>query len=351
MADIHTSQLPHATGGNDLAAAWISAHLFHRGSLDQLITGAVAPLVEELTWSGALGGLFFLRYWEGGRHLRLRLLPTSPGHADQVRSTVIEHCTRYLADHPSPPLSATDTADAYRARAQRLARAERLIDHDAALHPDDTVEFITYRPEYTAYGQRPALTAAETHFTESSTIALCLLNAGTPPAQRHAAALGMLMLTLAVCEPDLARACARLRSAPGGRTSQATAADPAIRGVQDSYGHTRQALHDQARDLWARTNRPGQKPLGSLLAAWLHSMRDLHAQLHAAGAQGRFAPTDCLSPLAHLARAACPQTPAVAQVLLRCTHLLCNRLGIQATAEAQIASLVAGTLTELDQER
>jgi hypothetical protein len=40
----------------------------------------------------------------------------------------------------------------------------------------------------------------------------------------------------------------------------------------------------------------------------------------------------------------------VAQVLLRCTHLLCNRLGIHTTAEAHIASLVARTLTDLDQE-
>ena len=40
----------------------------------------------------------------------------------------------------------------------------------------------------------------------------------------------------------------------------------------------------------------------------------------------------------------------MAQVLLRCTHLLCNRLGIHTTAEAHIASLVARTLTDLDQE-
>lgn len=43
--------------------------------------------------------------------------------------------------------------------------------------------------------------------------------------------------------------------------------------------------------------------------------------------------------------------PAVSQVLLRCTHLLCNLRGVQAAAEAQIASLVARALTELDQER
>jgi Lantibiotic biosynthesis dehydratase C-term len=355
MADTHTPQPvspAHAPGADeqDTAAPWISAHLFHRGHLDQLITGAVAPLVEELTWSGALGGCFFLRYWEGGLHLRLRLLPTSPGHADQVRSTLLEHCTRYLTNHPSPPAPATYTAEAYRVMAQRWAVAERLVDHDSQLHPDDTVEFIPYRPEYTAYGQRPALTAVETHFTESSTIALRLLNAGTPPAQRHAAALAMLMLTLAVCEPDLARVASRLRDVPAGRIPQLTAADPAARALQDSYRRTRQALRDQARDLWARAHGPCQAPLSGQLAAWLQSIRTLHAQLTIAHAQGRFAPTDSLSPLTRLTRAVSSQTPAVVQVLLRCTHLLCNRLGIHTTAEEHLVSLVARTLTDLDQE-
>ncbi len=338
-------------GGDDqdTAADWISAHLFHRGSLDDLITGAVAGLVEELTCSGALAGLFFLRYWEGGPHLRLRLLPTRAEHADQMRSVLIARGTQYLHDHPSPPLPATYTAETYRASAQRLALAERLTDHDTRLHPDDTVEFIAYRPEYAAYGRRPALTAVETHFSESSAIALRLLTAGTPPDQRHALALAMLMLTLAVCEPDLAHAARRLRSAPARRISQPTAA--AVRAFQDSYQRSRQALHDQAYELWARADRAGQTPLGGELGAWLQSIRTLHDQLTTAHAQGRFAPVDSLSPLTRLSWAVSAQTPAVAQVVLRCMHLLCNRLGIHGAAEAHLVSLVARTLTDLDQER
>lgn len=346
---------PLSAGDQDTTDGWISAHLFHRGSLDDLITGAVAPLVDDLTYSGALARCFFLRYWEGGPHLRLRLLPTSPGHTDQVRGTLIQRCTRYLTDHPSPPSPATYTAEAYQAMARQWALAERLTEHDPRLHPDDTVEFISYQPEYTAYGQRPALTAVETHFTDSSTIALDLLTADTPPAQRHAAALAMLMLTLAVCEPDLARVAGRLRRTPPSRRPpsripQSPTPDPGAGGFQHSYQHTRHALREQARDLWTRADRTCQTPLGGSLAAWLHSIRTLHTQLTTAQAQGQFAPKASLSPLSRLAQAACPHTPVVAQVLLRCTHLLCNRLGIHPTAEAHIASLVARTLTDLDQE-
>jgi thiopeptide-type bacteriocin biosynthesis protein len=352
MTDAHPPQSAspsHAARGPEQGptAAWISAHLFHRGNLDALIIGAVSPLVEDLTCSGAVGGFFFLRYWESGPHLRLRLAPSSPGHVEQVRGTLITRATRYLNDHPSPPILPIHFDHDYRAVAQRMARAERLTNHDSQLHLDDTIEFITYQPEYAAYGQRPALTAVEAHFTESSTIALRLLKASRQPARRRAAALAMLMLTLAVCEPDLTRAADRLRSAPTGRIQRTTAADAAF---QESYRHTRQALRQQARDLWMRAHRTCQTLLGDPLAAWLYSIRRLHEQLNSAHAQGRFAPTDCLSPLAHLAQAACPQTPAVPQVLLRCTHLLCNRLGIHTAAEAQITYLVARTLTDLDQE-
>jgi hypothetical protein len=90
----------------------------------------------------------------------------------------------------------------------------------------------------------------------------------------------------------------------------------------------------------------GNSP-GRMAALDAHPARPAHT----ARAQGRFAPTDCLSPLVHLAQAARPQTLSVSQVLLRCTHLLCNRLGIHAAAEAQITYLVARTLTDLKQER
>ena len=330
--------------------AWISAHLFHRGSLDQLLIGAIAPLIDELTRCGAMSGCFFLRYWEGGPHLRLRLLPRSLEHAGQVRNTICEHGTLYLTEHPSPPAPATYTAEAYRVMAQQWARAERLADHDSQLHPDDSVEFISYRPEYAAYGQRPALSAVETHFTESSTIALHLLTAGMPPARRHATALAMLMLTLAVCDPNLARVTGRLRDRPAGLIRQLPATHPAARALRDSYRHHRAALRDQARDLWARVNRTCQTPVSGPLAAWLDSIRTLHAQLTTAHAQGRFAPTDSRSPLSRLTYAVSSQTPAVTQVLLRCTHLLCNRLGIHTAAEAHLVSLVARTLIDFNQE-
>lgn len=305
---------------------WVAAHVFHRGDQDLLVTRALAPLCEEL---GA-DGWFFLRYWEGGPHVRLRLLTTGP--ADQVRAAVARTCARHLADHPSPPGGWSQHE--YEAAARRRARGERVTRWDQRLRPVDTVEFIPYQPEYQAYGDGRALRAVERHFTDSSRVAVRLLT--TRHDRRAAAALAMVTLAIAVCEPDLERAAARF--------AEVRTRAPAHLGSQED-------LRDQTRRLWAdacalSTGRPPTDPL----VTWLLSIRALHATLTSLRARGDFAPVDVLSPFAGLARALRPEDPVVPYVVLRCAHLLCNRLGLPAAAEARIASLTAQTLSELHDE-
>ena len=54
---------------------WISAHVFYSDGLDRLLTEAVRPLVGELIAARLVRAYFYLRYWDGGPHLRLRVLP------------------------------------------------------------------------------------------------------------------------------------------------------------------------------------------------------------------------------------------------------------------------------------
>jgi thiopeptide-type bacteriocin biosynthesis protein len=320
---------------------WVSAHLFHRGDLDRLLTECVAPLVAELDTE--VTGWFFLRYWEGGPHLRLRLRPRRPEHTEQIRQVVLEHGGRYLTAHPSPP--APYAREQYQATAARLATAERMASHDTLLRPDDTVEFIDYRPEYDCYGQPRALTAAEEHFVTSSTIALEVIRSGAPEQTRRAVALAMLMLTLTVCEPDLETFSGRLRALPH-QPAPLHVGGAQVAALRQAYQRSRDALHQQARDLWARA---GDGSLTGPLSVWLSSVRSLHDTLTIEHAAGRFAPTDTLSPLTRLVRAVESPPPAITHVLLRCAHLLCNRLGIHSNAEAQLATLVTRTLTEITQ--
>lgn len=167
--------------------SWVSAHVFYSDPLEPLLCGAVRPLVTELGERGLVDGWFFLRYWEGGPHLRLRLLPT--GDAGPVRDAITIHCGRYLREHPAttpvPP-------DGYAVAAAALARYEHRTQPLQPLRDNNSVHFVDYRPEHDRYGTGAHLAAVERHFAESSTIALALMTAG-PEARRTAAFCAMLV--------------------------------------------------------------------------------------------------------------------------------------------------------------
>ncbi|WP_309114233.1 lantibiotic dehydratase C-terminal domain-containing protein [Saccharothrix sp.] len=299
---------------------WIAAHVFHRGDQDLLVSHAMAPLCAELLHCGQIDDWFFLRYWEGGPHVRLRLRVT--GNVQEVRTAVADTCARHLTDHPSPP--DTWTQERYQAIARHRAAAEPMTRWQRRLRPVDTVEFTAYRPEHRTYGTGIALRAVERHFTDSSRIAAALLT--TPRDRRAAVALAMLTLTTAVCEPDLARASARFTT-----TTQ----------LPERY-------RDQARLLWSHASR-NPAPTDPL-AVWLHSIRAVHTTLTALRETGGFAPDDVLSRFAGLARALCPDDPLVPCVVLRCAHLLCNRLGLSAATEARLVDLTTASLSALHDE-
>ncbi|QQQ79270.1 lantibiotic biosynthesis protein [Saccharothrix sp. 6-C] len=307
---------------------WVGAHVFHRGDQDLLVTGAMAPVCEDLTRTGRARGWFFLRYWEGGPHVRLRVLAKAPA---EVRSAVARSCARHLADHPSPPGGWSQGE--YEAVARRRAEDEHLTGWDRRLREVDTVEFVAYEPDHRAYGDGRALRAVERHFTDSSRVAVHLLTA--PPDRRAGAALAMLTLALAVCEPDLDRAAARFAAV---RTRLPSPSRP----------DRRDDLREQTRRLWARASAdPVDLARADVLATWWRSVRALHATLSGLRARGDFAPVHALSPFSGLARALRPDDPVVAHVVLRCAHLLCNRLGLPAATEARLGALTARTLSEL----
>lgn len=298
--------------------AWISAHIFHAGSLDRMALELVAPLRDDL--ADGIDGLFFLRYWEGGPHLRLRIRPR--GADEGVRRLVADRASAYLDRRPS---RRSLTEREYRRLADTAAAGERLLSHERRLHPNDSVRFFGYRPEHHAFGGPACMPIVEQHFTESSAIALDLLARQPCTAQRAAIGVAVLYTVLAVCEPELdraARAAAALRF-------------PASPPVEEAFRRARSGLTAQARACWE-----GPPPRDGPLADWAESVSALHGRLTELNND----PSDAGSPLSFLARGAVPR------ILLRCTHLLNNRLGVAPGIESRLALLAARTLAELHQE-
>ncbi|HEY6323910.1 MAG TPA: lantibiotic dehydratase C-terminal domain-containing protein [Thermoanaerobaculia bacterium] len=156
-----------ATIGED----WISFHVFyHGGSLDRLLAGLVRPTVERLSRQGHIAAFFFVRYWLGGPHVRLRLLPR-PGCAALVRRRVQRRAADFLRRHPSPAaLSPAAIREANRALADPEARG-----HEDLVGADNSCREVPFEPEVERYGGPDLLPHSLDFFALSSCRALQLL--------------------------------------------------------------------------------------------------------------------------------------------------------------------------------
>ncbi|WP_437975825.1 thiopeptide-type bacteriocin biosynthesis protein [Sorangium sp. So ce295] len=140
--------------------SWIYRKLFHDRGLegegtDALLLGLIDPLVSELEQRGAIDRFFFLRYAEGGDHLRLRVR-VAPGH---------------------DPVDVAARVDAAAACCAAVSRAEAAA----------------YEPELEKHGGPAGMEIAERQFFASSRFALgCIRKtAGRPRARALVAACAL----------------------------------------------------------------------------------------------------------------------------------------------------------------
>ncbi|GAA1507507.1 hypothetical protein GCM10009677_45150 [Sphaerisporangium rubeum] len=331
---------------------WISLHAFHRAGTDLLLTTAVDGLVGEL--DPRLEGFFFLRYWEGGPHLRLRLLPRDAGDAATIGKRATAVLEEHLVAHPS---AGTWDREHYALLAREFARREGLAAYDERLRPDDHVEAVAYRPEYATFGGPEAVTAVERHFTDSSRIALAILRAEPDHRRRLGHALAATMLTLMAGEPD-PRRLGLLLTRERGRWDPA----PARARQAEIFASRREALVAQAERCRAVASRAvmsgdhppagragGPPPQESHAGAWWRSIGTLRRRLDALRRAGRFGPArqDTSLRVPGGPRLDGPADAARDDVLIvldRCVHLFCNRLGLSIAEEAHLRYLSAATL-------
>lgn len=129
---------------------WISAHIFYSGNHDLMLQKLIAPFVENnLHLLVELSPWFFIRYWEGGDHIRLRLHHVK-GHF--LKEDLVNIAADFFKRYP--------------------AQRNKQVDQDNDLFPDNSVQFISYVPEIQRYGNVRSLSWAESYFAASSTLIL-----------------------------------------------------------------------------------------------------------------------------------------------------------------------------------
>ncbi|WP_159393058.1 lantibiotic dehydratase C-terminal domain-containing protein [Streptomyces sp. SAT1] len=279
----------------------MSAHVFTAHPLDLVIRDLVREVSGELRRRGLIDLLFFLRHWQGGPHLRLRVRLTEPAAEPAVRAALAAHAETFFQ---ALPASAAMTEHQYRSLAAELS-AHEPESEPGTLAPNDTLAFLPYRPEHAKYGRGAALRAAEESFAACSELATAAVTARRSTAQRTAYCFALLTGTL---DP---------RTAPPARRP-----DPAVvaqyRGRRDvllGVARAARAAHAAAPEQApAARERADADPVARWLTCCRRAQREAADPARLAG---------------HL------------------THLACNRLGVRLDQEAALRGLARLAVAEL----
>lgn len=134
------------------AHQWFVAYLFYPGDLDLMLKELIAPFIREfspdLNW-------FFIRYWENGGHIRLRIKTEISLH-DVLAKALEKRAGNFFIQYPA--------AGALNASASTAVTG--------SLSTDQTIQFSVYEPETMRYGNQQSLPWAELHFFKSSAFIL-----------------------------------------------------------------------------------------------------------------------------------------------------------------------------------
>ena len=263
---------------------WVSAHVFTAHPLDLVLSRLVPDVLDESRQRELCDQYFFIRHWQSGPHLRLRLRAASPNAEPELRELLAKHAAAFFQSSP-PSTQMTDSQ--YRALAARLSALEPGSEA-GDLAPNDSLAFIDYRPETGKYGHGRALRAVEECFSTCSELALAAVAADSDPAQRLAHCFALLAGVLGPAAHPKARQ-------PSSAVEQYRRRRPALLPVARA-----------ARAAASATAETGSDPLTRWFASFRRA-RDLAAD------------PDRLAD--HL------------------THLACNRLGVRLDQEATLRSL------------
>lgn len=170
---------------------WHGLHIHYYTSPDLLLSESIAPAVASRRGAG-LSRWFFLRYWKGGPHVRLRLLLDEASEGPTLRAVRTE-IGDYLARRPSTG----QLPDVIKDSLRMLARLEGDDEQNPKVIPDNTILSHPYEPEYDRYGGEYGVALAESLFEASSETALDVLKIiGEAPGRRLGISFAMMLAGL-----------------------------------------------------------------------------------------------------------------------------------------------------------
>ncbi|HJP73909.1 MAG TPA: thiopeptide-type bacteriocin biosynthesis protein [Pseudonocardiaceae bacterium] len=284
---------PRAWTGLYCRLSWAVEHI------DAFIADTLAPLLQQYVEAGRVTDWYYLRYWETGPHLRIRLSGASPDTVAELAARL-----RELVANAEFPVLELDPSAYY---------AGIGAPEDTVWRAHGEVWQASYEPETERYGGPAALPVAEQVFCRSTEVAVAVLRAGRSAGTKLTAAIELAMITARALDLDRAGAASWLRSMGASwRRVREPAPAPGIESHLAAE-HLLATRGPMIAQRWAR------EPTGAS-AYWLEQVRVAHGKLDAEPA-GRWL-----------------------GVWASQLHMLFNRLGITPADERMICWLVASAV-------
>lgn len=311
-------------------ARWTSLHVFlaDPGKSEGWLTEALLPLTRDWRAQGIINSWFFVRYWEGGPHIRVRLRGLAAEHAPAIKAALAKDLKSYLSP---TPLSREAYYGEHSFDGVPVERAALPWFDEGSL-----VE-IPYEPEFQRYGGRAAIAASEDLFAVSSQLTASMIAA----TQKNLdARLQRAALIMAVA----------INAAGFTGTDAIRLASDHV-AMWSNYSAATREQAQQLRLLAEKTAEAGQRTdrifaqaaqvggAGGALAPFAQAVAQWRARLVTLGEQCNLVEPYSGRTVDSSART----TSAIQQILGSQLHMICNRLGLAPHLELAVASQLAGS--------
>ena len=275
----------------------------------------VGPAVRD---AGMWDRFFFLRYWQGGPHIRLRIDTADEDAAERVRHTLVSAMPSFTAEQ----------AEEYQQQVSHQAELATLEgEQPVPARAAGTVEPAVYSPEYAKYGGTEGVRVAEELFRATSAAVLDLFSGrdGVALKAPAGAAMRIMAMSLKGSGLDLERSREFL-----GRYERQWRA-----WVPPGYDETWSGMYDKT----------GRMVTNLCRSVWSDGATDVFHDIYAKAVTAAREVRDPTGSddLAELSLDGTPYFPCLANYI----HTTNNRLGILPVAEAFLAYVIGRCMDEL----
>lgn len=141
--------------------SWRAMHIFYYDNQDTILKNDIKAVLKK----NNVYEFFFIRYWENGPHIRLRLKNIDDSKFLAVKSEILDYMENNKSEVEIDENKYGEIADV-------LGKREGIVLQNHCLEKNNTIKEWKYEPELKKYSGKEGVALAEREFIHSSKIAL-----------------------------------------------------------------------------------------------------------------------------------------------------------------------------------